>query len=77
MLVLTRKKGESIIIGDQIELVVLSVEGDTIKLGIEAPKHVEIFRKEVYLTIQNANKEASAKRIDLGQLRELVKNSEQ
>ncbi|KGE20412.1 carbon storage regulator CsrA [Paenibacillus wynnii] len=60
MLVLSRKKGESIVIGDQIEVVVLSVEGDTIKLGISAPKHVDIFRKEVYLSIQETNRESAA-----------------
>lgn len=60
MLVLSRKKGESIIIQDQIELTVLSVDGDTIKIGISAPKHVDIFRKEVYLSIQEANRESAA-----------------
>lgn len=60
MLVLTRKKGESIIIQDQIELTILSVEGDTVKVGIAAPKHVDIFRKEVYLSIQEANRESVA-----------------
>lgn len=60
MLVLSRKKGESIIIQDQIELTVLSVEGDTIKLGIAAPKHVDIFRKEVYQAIQEANRDSVA-----------------
>ncbi|MBY3619221.1 carbon storage regulator CsrA [Acinetobacter sp. CUI P1] len=60
MLVLSRKKGESIIIQDQIELTVLSVEGDTVKIGISAPKHVDIFRKEVYLSIQETNRESAA-----------------
>ena len=60
MLVLTRKKGESIIIQDHIEVVVLSVEGDTVKLGISAPKHVDIFRQEVYLSIKESNQESAA-----------------
>ncbi|OMD41432.1 carbon storage regulator CsrA [Paenibacillus odorifer] len=60
MLVLSRKKGESIIIQDQIELTILSVDGDTVKVGISAPKHVDIFRKEVYLSIQEANRESVA-----------------
>ncbi|WP_342437424.1 carbon storage regulator CsrA [Paenibacillus sp. FSL L8-0436] len=60
MLVLSRKKGESIVIQDHIELTVLSVEGDTVKIGISAPKHVDIFRKEVYLSIQEANRESVA-----------------
>jgi len=58
MLVLSRKKGESIVIQDQIELTILSVDGDTVKVGISAPKHVDIFRKEVYLSIQEANRES-------------------
>ncbi|MFL0364982.1 carbon storage regulator CsrA [Pseudobacillus sp. 179-B 2D1 NHS] len=60
MLVLTRKIGEVIQIGDDIEITVVSVKGDQIKLGINAPKHVDIHRKEVYLTIQEENKKASA-----------------
>ncbi|WP_339267568.1 carbon storage regulator CsrA [Paenibacillus sp. FSL R5-0470] len=60
MLVLSRKKGESVVIQDQIEVTVLSVEGDTVKLGITAPKHVDIFRKEIYLSIQEANRESVA-----------------
>lgn len=60
MLVLTRKKGESIIIQDHIELTILSVEGDTVKVGITAPKHVDIYRQEVYLAIKEANKESAA-----------------
>jgi carbon storage regulator len=60
MLVLSRKKGESIVIQDQIELTILSVDGDTVKVGITAPKHVDIFRKEVYLSIQEANRESVA-----------------
>ena len=60
MLVLSRKKGESIVIQDQIELTILSVEGDTVKVGISAPKHVDIFRKEVYLSIQESNRESVA-----------------
>lgn len=60
MLVLSRKKGETIVIQDQIELTILSVEGDTVKVGISAPKHIDIFRKEVYLSIQEANRESAA-----------------
>lgn len=60
MLVLSRKKGESIVIQDQIELTILSVDGDMVKVGISAPKHVDIFRKEIYLSIQEANRESVA-----------------
>ena len=66
MLVLGRKKGESIIIDDQIEIIVTSVEGETVKLGIEAPKHITIHRKEVYLEIQEENKKAMSNVIDIG-----------
>ncbi len=59
MLVLTRKTGESIQIGDNIEIKVISIQGDQIKLGIDAPKHIDIHRKEVYLSIQEQNTEAS------------------
>lgn len=60
MLVLSRKKGESIVIQDNIELTILSIDGDTIKVGISAPKHVDIFRKEIYLSIQESNRESAA-----------------
>ncbi|MGM7634572.1 carbon storage regulator CsrA [Bacillus sp. Hm123] len=60
MLVLTRKSGESIRISDDIEITVISVQGDKVKLGIDAPKHVDIHRKEVYLAIQEENASASA-----------------
>ncbi|MDQ0902943.1 carbon storage regulator CsrA [Paenibacillus sp. V4I7] len=59
MLVLARKKGESIMIGDQIEIVILSTDGDTIRIGINAPKNVEVYRKEVFLQIKEANMDAS------------------
>lgn len=65
MLVLSRKKGESIVISDDIEIIVLESEGDTVKLGIKAPKDVEIHRKEIYLAIQESNKEASNDRMAL------------
>lgn len=59
MLVLTRKPNEAIMIGDDIEITILSVEGEQIKLGINAPKNVDIHRKEVYLSILQENSEAS------------------
>lgn len=58
MLVLTRKLQESIMIGDDIEIQVLSIEGDQVKLGINAPKHIDVHRKELYLSIQNENEQA-------------------
>ncbi|MBD8519597.1 MULTISPECIES: carbon storage regulator CsrA [Lysinibacillus] len=58
MLVLSRKKNESIMIGDHVEVKILSVEGDQVKLGIVAPKTVTVHRAEVFEAIQQQNKEA-------------------
>ena len=58
MLALTRKKGESLVVNNNIEITVLEIRGDQIKIGIQAPKEVPIYRKEVYLQIQKENKEA-------------------
>ncbi len=58
MLILTRKKGESIQIGDDIEITISAVNGDQVKIGINAPKNIEIHRKEIYIEIQNENKNA-------------------
>ncbi|MDN4081862.1 carbon storage regulator CsrA [Paenibacillus polymyxa] len=55
MLVLTRKKSESIVIQNDIVITVLSVEGDTVKIGISAPKDIDIYRKEVFDAIQQNN----------------------
>ncbi|MGG4216674.1 carbon storage regulator CsrA [Paenibacillus jamilae] len=55
MLVLTRKKGESIVIQNDIVITVLSVEGDTVKIGVSAPKDIDIYRKEVFDAIQQNN----------------------
>ncbi|MFD0870479.1 carbon storage regulator CsrA [Paenibacillus residui] len=71
MLVLTRKKGESIMVGDQIEIVILGMEGDSVKVGIVAPKEVEVYRKEVYQAIRQANTEASSSQIDLSELKKM------
>ena len=58
MLALTRKKGESLVINNNIEVTILEIRGDQIKLGISAPRDVSIYRKEVYLQIQEENKAA-------------------
>lgn len=52
MLVLSRKKNESIMINDDIKIVVVEIRGDKVRLGIEAPKHVQVHRREVYDAIQ-------------------------
>lgn len=58
MLALARKINESIIINDNIEVTILEIKGDQVKIGIEAPKSVPIYRKEIYKQIQSANEEA-------------------
>ncbi len=59
MLALSRKKNEAIVINNNIEITVLDIRGDQIKLGISAPKEIPIYRKEVYIQIQNENKQAT------------------
>jgi len=61
-------------IGDQIELVVVGVEGDQVRIGIKAPKEIEVYRKEVYLSIQQANEEAAKSTIDTQAIGELFVN---
>lgn len=72
MLVLSRKKGESVVIQDEIEITILGVDGDNVRIGISAPKNVDIFRKEIYLLIQEANRE-SANQSSIG-VEELLKH---
>ena len=55
MLVLTRKPGQSIVIGDDIEVSVVSTTGGNVRIGIQAPRDIPIFRKEIYLEIQQQN----------------------
>lgn len=69
MLALTRKKGEALVINNNVEVTVLEIRGDQIKIGISAPKEVPVYRKEVYLQIQKenaaaANGEESAKGVE-------------
>lgn len=58
MLALTRKKGDSIVIGDNIEITIISIQGEQVKIGINAPKEISVHRKEIYEQIVLANKEA-------------------
>lgn len=62
MLVLTRKKGQSLIIGNDIELSIIDIQGDQVRIGINAPKSVTIHRKEIYDEIRNENRSALAKK---------------
>lgn len=64
MLILNRKQGESLIIDDKIEIKILEVSEGKIKIGIEAPKNVKVFRKEVYEEIREENKKASTVSLD-------------
>lgn len=59
MLALSRKKNEALVINNDIEITVLEIKGEQVKIGITAPKDVPIYRKEVYLQIQKANEEAT------------------
>lgn len=76
MLVLSRKLNESIIIDGEIEIVVLATEGDTVKLGITAPKEVSIFRKELYEAIQESNRAAASTAAPFKSLTELAKKKQ-
>lgn len=64
MLVLSRKKNESIMIGDHVEIKILAVDGDQVKIGIVAPKNVKVHRSEVFEAIQAQNKEALKLNVD-------------
>ncbi|SDW83803.1 carbon storage regulator CsrA [Paenibacillus sp. PDC88] len=69
MLVLSRKKGESIIIGEDIEITLLAVDSETVKIGIKAPKNIDIYRNEVYQEIKLSNQEAA---VNISQLNSLL-----
>ncbi len=71
MLALSRKKNEALIINNNIEITILEVKGDQVKIGITAPKEVPVYRKEVYLQIQEANK-AAADASGMDALKELL-----
>ena len=72
MLALSRKKDEAIIINDDIEITIIEIKGDQVKLGISAPKSVPIYRKEVYAQIPDSNKEAASS-VDVKSLNQLFK----
>ena len=73
MLILTRKVGESVAIGDDIQVSVVEIKGTQVKLGIRAPKDVTVHREEIYLKIQEENRRASEVSTDtLGTVEDLI-----
>ncbi|MGI6684018.1 MAG: carbon storage regulator CsrA [Bacillota bacterium] len=74
MLVLSRKINEKIKIGNDIEITVIDVSGDIVKIGIEAPRNVRILRNEVYEEVQKQNREALLKAETAEQLHEIIKS---
>jgi carbon storage regulator len=59
MLVLSRQRDEAIMIGDEVEITVVDIRGDKVRLGINAPRHIQVHRKEVYEAIKRENEQAA------------------
>ncbi|TGK11647.1 carbon storage regulator [Leptospira fletcheri] len=79
MLVLARRTNESIIIGDDIEIVIVDIKGDQVKIGVKAPKEVSVHRAEVYREIQAENKKAAGTKIkpeELGKIGNILKKGD-
>lgn len=72
MLALSRKANESIVLGNDIEITILEIKGDQVKVGVSAPKSVAIYRKELYMQIQQSNKEAANEEISMEALSKLL-----
>lgn len=72
MLALSRKVNESIMLGNDIEITVLEIKGDQVKIGVKAPKSVPIYRRELYLQIQQSNREAAGEEISAQALEQLL-----
>lgn len=72
MLALSRKQGESIVVGNDIEITILEIKGDQVKIGIQAPKSVPVYRKELYMQIRDANQEAIKQAGTLENLKNLL-----
>jgi carbon storage regulator len=73
MLVLTRHAGDSIIIGDDIEITIVEIQGDKIKIGINAPKSIVVLRKELIDEAKKANTAAASPQISLGMLAKAIR----
>jgi len=74
MLVLTRKRDQSIIINENIEITVLDIQGDQVRIGINAPREVSIHRKEIFVQISEENRKAASANVKVD-LKEVLKNS--
>lgn len=72
MLILSRKVNEKIMIGEDISLTIIEIRGDQVKIGVEAPKSVKVFRQEVYEAIQNENRAAATSIPNLDSLQNLI-----
>ena len=75
MLALARKINQSIMIGNDVEITLLEIKGDQIKIGIKAPKNVPIYRKEIYAQIQEENKSAGQE-VDVNKIRDIFYSKE-
>jgi carbon storage regulator len=73
MLALSRKINESLMIGNEVEITILEIKGDQVKIGISAPKAIPIYRKEIYIQIQESNKEAAQGSSSAEELMKLIK----
>ncbi len=71
MLALTRKPKESIIIGNEVEVTILEIKGDQVKIGINAPKTIPVYRKEIYVQIQQSNKESVESKADIEAIKKM------
>jgi carbon storage regulator len=75
MLVLTRRVGESLVIGDDVVIRVLDIKGDVVRIGVDAPRHVQVHREEVYEAVKAANRAATVSSEEtLTALRDAVRN---
>nr|WP_269752192.1 carbon storage regulator CsrA [Leptospira ainazelensis] len=78
-MVLARRTNESIMIGDDIEIVIVDIKGDQVKIGVKAPRKVSVHRAEVYKDIQEENKKAAGTKIkpeDLGKIGNILKKKD-
>jgi len=73
MLVLARKKDEAILIGDEIEIIVTEISEDKVKIGIKAPKHMKVFRKELLEQVKEENIHSAESKVNLEALAKVMK----